>query len=78
MATLVSSTLPRFVQTQHGRLYKGATPMSWYVVKEGKRIFTAGKRLGNKIVAGSKINLTKRQAQSFKDSIEPRSKEAKK
>ena len=52
--------------------------MSWYVVKEGKRIFTAGKKLGKKIVAGSKINLTKRQAQSFKDSIEPRSKEAKK
>ena len=48
--------------------------MSWYIVKEGKRIFTAGKKLGHKIVAGSKIKLTKRQAQSFKDSIKPHKK----
>ena len=51
--------------------------MSWYVVKEGKRIFTTGKKLGHKIVAGSKVRLTKRQAQSFKDSIEPHNKETK-
>ena len=48
--------------------------MSWYVVKEGKRIFTSGKKLGHKIIAGSKIRLTKRQAQSFKDSVEPEAK----
>ena len=45
--------------------------MSWYIVKEGKRIFTIGKKLGHKVVAGKKIRLTKRQAKSFKDSIEP-------
>ena len=52
--------------------------MSWYVVKEGKRIFTAGKKLGNKIVAGSKVRLNKRQAEAFKDSIEPHDKGLKK
>ena len=45
--------------------------MSWYLIKEGKRIFTSGKKLGHKVIAGKKIRLTKRQAQSFKDSIEP-------
>ena len=44
--------------------------MAWYIVKEGKRIFTKGKKLGHKVIAGKKIRLTKRQAQSFKDSIE--------
>ena len=43
--------------------------MSWYVVKEGKRIFTVGDKLGHKAIAGDKIRLNKRQAQSFKDSV---------
>ena len=45
--------------------------MAWYIVKEGKRIFTSGKKLGRKIIAGKKIRLNDRQAQAFKDSIEP-------